>query len=60
LIHFFEDDRLELYNLRADISEDINLAGELPDLAEKLRAQLAGWRQRIEAKIPEVNQDYQT
>jgi len=31
LIHFFEDDRLELYNLQEDISEEHNLADEQPE-----------------------------
>jgi hypothetical protein len=59
LIHFFEGDRLELYNLRADISEEQDLAAEMPALAEKLSTQLASWRQRCEARMPQVNPDYQ-
>ena len=39
LIHFFEDDRLELYNLQEDISEEHNLADEQPELTAKLSAQ---------------------
>ncbi|MBC7317408.1 MAG: sulfatase-like hydrolase/transferase, partial [Chloroflexi bacterium] len=36
LIEFFEDGRLELYNLREDISEAHNLAQEMPTLARSL------------------------
>jgi arylsulfatase A-like enzyme len=59
LIHFFEDDRQELYNLREDIGEDHNLAQEMPALAEQLNAQLTNWREHCEAKIPKGNPDYQ-
>jgi arylsulfatase A-like enzyme len=59
LIHFFEDDRFELYNLREDIREDHNLAEEMPAMVKKLKTRLAGWRQRVEAKIPQPNPDYQ-
>jgi arylsulfatase A-like enzyme len=55
LIHFFEDNRLELYNLRADIGENHNLAKDLPDLTAKLSDQLAQWREAVTAKIPEPN-----
>jgi arylsulfatase A-like enzyme len=55
LIHFFEDDHVELYNLREDIEEEHNLAREMPDLASKLWSQLATWREEIEAKIPQLN-----
>lgn len=58
LIHFFEDDRLELYNLRTDISEENNLVEEMPALAEEFCSQLSGWRSHCEAKIPSVNPEY--
>lgn len=53
LIEFFEDGRLELYNLRTDIGETRNLATELPAVVEGLHAQLRQWRESIEAKIPQ-------
>ena len=58
LIEFFEDGSVELYNLRNDISEEHNIAEELPDIAAHLMALLRDWRGRIEAKIPEPNPDY--
>lgn len=58
LIEFFEDGRLELYHLRDDISEDRNLADELPDITKRLHQMLVAWRERIEAKIPQPNPDY--
>ena len=59
LLHFFENDRVELYNLREDISEDYDLAVTMPDLTSQLKTRLADWRAQIEAKIPQPNPDYQ-
>ncbi len=56
LIEFFEDGRLELYNLREDISEAHNLAEEMPALARSLHERLIAWRERVEAKIPQRNE----
>ncbi|HEX2950077.1 MAG TPA: sulfatase/phosphatase domain-containing protein, partial [Armatimonadota bacterium] len=58
LIEFFEDGRLELYNLREDVSETHNLAAELPDITRELHEQLRAWRQSVEAKIPQPNPDF--
>jgi len=58
LIEFFEDGRLELYNLREDLSEDRNLAADQPDVAREMRGLLADWRNRVEAKIPQPNPDW--
>jgi arylsulfatase A-like enzyme len=58
LIEFFEDGRLELYNLRDDISEDHNLADELPEVTKHLHQQLVAWRGQVEAKIPQPNPEY--
>ena len=58
LIEFFEDGRLELYNLREDVSEERNLADEEPQIAKELKTMLTVWREKVEAKIPEPNPDY--
>ncbi len=55
LIEFFEDGRLELYNLRDDISEARNQADELPELTAALHARLVAWREGVEARIPQPN-----
>ncbi len=59
LIEFFEDGRLELYNLRDDLSETRDLAHEEPELADTMQRKLAGWREAVEAKLPTKNPDYQ-
>lgn len=55
LIEFFEDGRLELYNLKDDVSEKHNLVAELPELAAKMQQRLSEWRTSIGAKIPQPN-----
>ncbi len=52
LIEFYEDGRLELYNLRSDISEQKNLAGEQPGKAKELHTKLVAWRKEVGAKMP--------
>jgi len=58
LLEFFEDGRLELYNLAEDISESRNLAAARPEKAAELREMLAAWRQQVNAAMPEPNPDY--
>ncbi len=58
LIEFFEDGRLELYNLRHDAGEENNLVDEEPEKAQEMQRMLSQWRQDVEAKIPEPNPDY--
>ena len=55
LQEFFEDGRIELYNLRDDLGQTNNLAQKLPDKAKELHARLADWRQAISAPMPTKN-----
>lgn len=55
LIEFFEDGRLELYDLKADPGETRNLAASQPRRAEEMRSRLIAWRQHVEAQIPQPN-----
>jgi arylsulfatase A-like enzyme len=58
LIEFFEDRRMELYDLRQDIGEEHDLAPTNPDLVARLHSLLTEWREQVEARIPEPNPDY--
>jgi arylsulfatase A-like enzyme len=58
LIEFFEDRRLELYNLREDVSESRNLVTQKPDVAADLRELLHAWRDQVAAVLPEANPDW--
>lgn len=59
LIEFFEDGRLELYNLRDDISESRNLAGEQPEIVARLHRRLVDWRESVAALRPAPNPGWQ-
>jgi len=59
LIEFFEDNHIELYDLRNDPSERFNLAGDSPGIAEDLRRRLHDWLKEVEARIPQPNPDYE-
>ncbi len=59
LIEFLEDGKLELYNLREDISEINNLVDEMPEKAAELLEVLAAWRESVDAPVPtEPNSEY--
>ena len=58
LLLFFEDDHVELYNLREDISEQHDLAAQMPELAEQMRKRLEEWLIDVQAKLPTPNPDY--
>jgi arylsulfatase A-like enzyme len=53
LLEFFEEGRLELYNLTEDLGEKSNLVRSLPEKAKELRDKLAAWRTQIGAPMPE-------
>lgn len=52
LIHWYEGDRWELYNLRADVSEAHDLAGQEPGKLHELRAGLGAWLKQTNAQLP--------
>lgn len=58
LIEFYEDNHIELYNLKKDISEKNNLAAKQVGIAKKLLAELHAWKKSVGAKIPVINPDY--
>ena len=58
LLEYFEDGHLDLSNLKADPGEQHDLAEQMPDRAESLRAQLAAWRESVGAKLPTPNPDH--
>ena len=57
LIEFFEDQRLELYNLKNDLGEQHNLAVEQGKKAAELHAKLKRWRRAVGARMPRPNPD---
>jgi arylsulfatase A-like enzyme len=55
LIEFFEDGRLELYNVVKDVGQADNLAEKEPAKVKELHEKLIAWRQSIGAKMPTKN-----
>jgi len=58
LIEYFEDGRLELYNLVEDIGEDQNRAESDPETTTRLKAMLDAWKKSIGAVIPKPNPNW--
>ncbi len=59
LIEFYEDNRVELYNLKDDVSEQNNLAEKIPEKTIELRKILHMWQDSVNARMPEPNPNYQ-
>jgi arylsulfatase A-like enzyme len=55
LVHYYEQDQLELYRLDTDLSEAHNLANAEPEMAAALKQQLDQWRAEVGASAPTVN-----
>jgi len=55
LIEWHEDDSVELFNLKNDVSEQINLAPTMPKKAGELRKKLHAWRRGVGALMPTPN-----
>jgi arylsulfatase A len=58
LVEFFEDDRVELYHLKNDIGEKMDLAMTEPAKRDELRAKLKAWRTAVGAQLPTPNPMY--
>ena len=55
LIEFYEEGRVELYNLKNDIGEYYNLADRYPDVTQLLQEKIHKWRKEVNASEPSVN-----
>jgi arylsulfatase A-like enzyme len=58
LVEFFNDMHVELYNLRADLSEKTDLAASNPAKTEELRKKLHAWRAEVGAQMPTPNPNH--
>ncbi len=58
LIEYYEDMRVELFNLKDDLGETHDLAAAHPNEAARLRAMLHDWRQSVGAQMPLPNPNY--
>jgi arylsulfatase A-like enzyme len=55
LIEFFEDGRIELYDLRSDPEERTNRATREPSRADALGRELRAWQEEVAALLPSRN-----
>jgi len=57
LIHFYEDDRVEFYDLNHDLGENHDLAGSVQHRAKltRLRRLLKAWQELVDARVPRPN-----
>ncbi len=58
LIEFYEDGKLELYNLKTDPNETTNLVETNAKKAAQLLKELQAWRIDVDAKMPTNNPNY--
>jgi len=59
LIQYFENNDIELFNLKTDLGERDNLAVKNPKKVKELLEKLDAWRKDISAPVPkELNPDY--
>jgi arylsulfatase A-like enzyme len=58
LIEFYNDMHVELYDLKADLGEQHDLAAAQPDKANQLRDRLHAWRKEVGAQMPLPNPNY--
>ena len=58
LIHYYEDGREELYNLKTDPGEQNNLVGEHQEIANSLHTKLFDYLEDVGARFPEKDPEY--
>ena len=58
MIEWFEDDRVELYNVVDDIGEQHELSKFKPKIVNQLRDDLHAWQKQVSAKFPIKNSKY--
>ncbi len=54
LLEFFEDNRVELYNVKDDIGQKLNLAKTMPEKTRELHDRMIAWRKGINAPLPKM------
>lgn len=59
LVEFYEEAKVELYNLKDDLGEQRDLADEHPEKVAELQRQLKQWQKDFGAKLPATNPAFQ-
>ena len=58
LIHYWENDNEELYNLSTDFGEQNNIIEANTEIAEKLSKKLLGWLTEVGAHYPKSDEEF--
>jgi arylsulfatase A-like enzyme len=58
LIEWYEDNSVELYNLRDDIGETHNLAAQKSEKARAMKTRLDAWLKEMNVEMPKPNPAY--
>lgn len=58
LIHYYEDDHQELYDLEADPREQTDVFSENSDVAERLGDLLQSYLEKVDANMPSADPDF--
>ena len=58
LVENYETNKLELYNLKDDISESNDLSAKMPDKTKEMYDMFVKWRKSVNAQMPLPNPDY--
>jgi arylsulfatase A-like enzyme len=58
LIHYYEDDKNELYNLKTDPYEKNNLVDTYSEVGSELFNNLKNWLESVNAKYPEIDTEF--
>ena len=58
LLEYFENNTVQLFNLKEDIGEQHDLSDSAPEKVNELRTMLHKWREDINAQMMPSNPDY--
>ena len=58
LIHYYEDNREELFNLKEDEQENMDVSGRYPERAKKMSLELFGYLKKVGARFPIKDPEY--
>jgi arylsulfatase A-like enzyme len=58
LIHYYEDDHEELYNLKTDLSETTDVSAKNQNIVKRLHAELFDYLKKVGAHFPKKDPEY--
>jgi arylsulfatase A-like enzyme len=59
LVEFYDEEKVELYNLRSDIGEKQDMAAQHPEQVKKMQTALAAWRKDNDDQTNRPNPDFE-